>query len=97
MEHYSTQVRRFIRTYYLQRATSCFEHESATRRDPVRGTVVIGFQITLHGEVESVSIDRNTTGIPTLAACLRNQVDAWQLPSPPPDAAPLPMQMPFSR
>jgi hypothetical protein len=97
MEHYSTEVRRFIRTYYLQRATSCFEHESATRRDPVRGTVVIGFQITLHGEVEHATIDRNTTGIDSLGTCLRNQVDAWQLPSPPPDAAPLPMQMPFSR
>jgi hypothetical protein len=97
MQHYATEVRRFIRNYYLPRATACFEHESATHRDPISGTIVVGFEIDAHGETQSTSVDRNTTGIDSLARCLQNQVDAWQLPSPPPEAAPVAMQMPFTR
>jgi hypothetical protein len=97
MQMYSTQVRRFIRQYLLPRATSCFEHASAVQRDPVRGTVAIGFDIDARGHAQSASIDRNTTNIESLGTCLRNEVNGWQLPPPPEGTAPIQMQMPFTR
>ncbi|MFO0684152.1 MAG: AgmX/PglI C-terminal domain-containing protein [Sandaracinus sp.] len=97
MQMYSTQVRRFIRQYLLPQATSCFEHASATSRDPVRGTVAIGFDIDARGHAQGASIDRNTTGNEQLARCLQNNVNTWQLPPPPEGTAPIQMQMPFTR
>ena len=97
MQMYSTQVRRFIRQYLLPQATSCFEHASAVSRDPVRGTIAIGFDINARGHAESPTIDRNTTGNDALARCLQNNVGTWQLPPPPEGAAPIQMQMPFTR
>ncbi len=97
MQMYSTQVRRFIRQYLLPRATSCFEHASAIQRDPVRGTVAIGFDIDARGHAQGATIDRNTTGVDPLATCLRNEVNGWQLPPPPEGTAPIQMQMPFTR
>ena len=96
MEEYSTRVRNVVRTYYARRAQNCFE--LATRNhESVRGTVLIGFRIGADGEISRVEVVRNTTNIETLGACLRAQVDSWQLPPPPEGRAPLPMQMPFSR
>lgn len=97
MQMYSTQVRRFIRQYLLPSATSCFEHASATQRDSVHGTVAIGFDIDARGHAQGATIDRNTTGIDTLAHCLQSNVSSWQLPPPPADTAPIQMQMPFTR
>lgn len=97
MQMYSTQVRRFIRQYLLPQSTSCFEHASATSRDAVRGTVAIGFDIDARGHAQSASIDRNTTGVDSLARCLQNNVNSWQLPPPPAGTAPISMQMPFTR
>lgn len=96
MDDYSTRVRNVVRTYYARRAQNCFE--LATRNhESVRGTVVIGFSIGANGDISRVEVVRNTTGIDTLGACLRGQVDSWELPPPPEGRAPLPMQMPFSR
>lgn len=96
MESYTTQVRSVVRNYYARRAQNCFD--LATRNhDSVRGTVVIGFDIQADGEIVRPSVVRNTTGIESLGACLRGQVDTWRLPPPPEGRAPLPMQMPFSR
>ena len=96
MDDYSTRVRNVVRTYYARRAQNCFE--LATRNhESVRGTVVIGFRIGADGAISRAEVVRNTTKIETLGACLRAQVDSWQLPPPPEGRAPLPMQMPFSR
>ncbi len=97
MQMYSTQVRRFIRQYLLPQATSCFEHASAASRDPVRGTVVVGFDIDARGHAQSPTLDRNTTGNDALGRCLQNNVGTWQLPPPPEGTAPIQMQMPFTR
>ncbi len=94
MEEYSQRVRSVIRTYYARRAQGCFEHESRNNRE-VRGTVVVAFDIQADGNVQNSRVQRNTTNIDTLGACLARQVGSWRLP-PPPDG-PLAMQMPFSR
>lgn len=97
MQMYSTQVRRFMRQYLLPQAQSCFEHASATSRDPIHGTVAIGFDIDARGHAQGASVDRNTTGLDNLARCLQNNVNSWQLPPPPADTAPIAMQIPFTR
>jgi hypothetical protein len=97
MQMYSTRVRRFMRQYLLPQAQSCFEHASATSRDPIHGTVAIGFDIDARGHAQSASVDRNTTGLDNLARCLQNNVNSWQLPPPPADTAPIAMQIPFTR
>ena len=94
---YATRVRRFIRTNLLPQATSCFEHASATSRDPISGSVVIGFDIDARGHAQGATIDRNTTHLETLGRCLQANVNSWQLPPPPAGTAPLQMQMPFTR
>lgn len=96
MDLYSGRVRSVIRNYYMGRAASCFDHASRNHRD-VRGTVLIGFEIRADGTVDRARVDRNTTGIDSLGACLARQVGSWRLPPPPDDSAPLAMQMPFSR
>ena len=96
MDLYASRVRRFIRSYYIRRAAGCFERESRNDRN-VRGTVVVGFVIPASGIVEDARVVRNSTGSETLAACLARQVGSWRLPAPPDGAAPLEMQMPFSR
>jgi TonB family protein len=96
MDAYANSVRGFIRQYYIQRASSCFEHESRNN-ESVRGTVVIGFEIPADGQVRSARVVRNTTGSDALGGCLARQVGSWRLPAPPEGEAPLPMQMPFSR
>jgi TonB family protein len=97
MEGYSTHVRRVIREFYIRRAQTCFDHESARDGEAVRGTVLIGFTIQQSGEVANTTIDRNTTGRETLGACLARQVDQWRLPPPPAEMGDVDMQMPFSR
>lgn len=96
MEAYATRVRRFVRTYYLRRAQSCFERETRNAQS-VRGTVVIEFEIQADGEIANTRVVRNTTELESLGACLARQVDSWRLPPPPEGEAPLAMQMPFSR
>ena len=97
MELYSSRIRSFIRTYYIRRASSCFEHASRNADGMVRGTVVISFTIAANGDVGNAAIARNTTNNESVASCLHRQVDAWRLPTPPEGRAPLSMQMPFSQ
>jgi TonB family protein len=96
MSLYSTQVRRYIRNYYAQRAAGCFDHESRVTGQVVRGTVVIGFTIGPAGRVQNATISRNTTGNAALGQCLQRNVASWELPAPP-RGEPLEMEMPFSR
>jgi TonB family protein len=96
MELYGSRVRGVIRQYYIQRAATCFEHESRNNQ-AVRGTVLVGFQIQADGTVSRSRVERNTTGIDTLGTCLARQVGSWRLPPPPEGEAPMAMQMPFSR
>ncbi|MFO0714779.1 MAG: AgmX/PglI C-terminal domain-containing protein [Sandaracinus sp.] len=96
MDHYSVTVRRFIRNYYAQRAAACFEHESRTTGQTIRGTVVIAFTIGGDGHAQNASVSRNTTGSAALGQCLQRNVAGWELPVPP-NHEPLDMEMPFSR
>lgn len=97
MEGYSNHVRRVIREFYIRRAQSCFDHETARDGEPIRGSVVIGFTIQQSGEVANTSVERNSTGHETLGTCLARQVDQWRLPPPPQELGDVEMQMPFSR
>jgi hypothetical protein len=96
MEHYSVTVRRFIRNYYAQRAAGCFDHESRTTGQVVRGTVVVAFTIGPDGHAQNANVSRNTTGSAALGQCLQRNVAAWELPVPP-NRQPIDMEMPFSR
>jgi outer membrane biosynthesis protein TonB len=96
MDHYSVTVRRFIRNYYAQRAASCFEHESRTTGQVVRGTVVVSFTIGPDGHAQNATVSRNTTGSASLGQCLQRNVAGWELPVPP-NREPIDMEMPFSR
>lgn len=96
MEHYSVTVRRFIRNYYAQRAAGCFDHESRTTGQVVRGTVVVAFTIGPDGHTQNATVSRNTTGSAALGQCLQRNVAAWELPVPP-NREPIDMEMPFSR
>lgn len=96
MDLYATQVRRFIRNYYAQRAAGCFEHESRLTGQTVRGTVVIAFTIASSGHVQGATVSRNTTNNETIATCLQRNVASWELPAPP-DGQSIEMEMPFSR
>ena len=93
---YAARLRRFIRTYYMRRAGSCFDMASRNH-DSVSGRVVIGFEIQADGTVHDSSVVSNSTHIDTIGACLASQVGRWRLPPPPADNAPLAMSMPFSR
>jgi TonB family protein len=95
MQSYGRHVRRVIREFYVRRAQSCFDHESRLDREPVRGTVVIGFTIEESGEVTNSHVVENTTGRESLAACLARQVDQWRLPPPPEEVGEVEMAMPF--
>ncbi|MFK7990463.1 MAG: AgmX/PglI C-terminal domain-containing protein [Sandaracinaceae bacterium] len=97
MELYANRIRSFIRSYYIRRASTCFDHASRNTQEMVRGTVVIGFEIAASGDVGDTSVARNTTGDDTVGTCLARQVDSWRLPAPPDGRAPLVMQMPFSQ
>ncbi len=94
MDLYASRVRQVVRSYYVPRAQSCFEHASRNEQS-VRGTVVIGFDIQADGTIHNPEVARNTTGIDSLGRCLATQVGSWRLPRPP--EAPLAMQMPFAR
>jgi hypothetical protein len=83
MERYAVQVRRFIRNYYAQRAAGCFDHETRTTGQTVRGTVVVGFTIGADGHVQNAAVSRNTTGNTNLGQCLQRNVAGWELPVPP--------------
>ncbi len=94
-EMYAVQVRRVIRTYYLPRAQSCFDHQSRVAQDSVRGTVLVTFAIQANGEVQNATVTRNTTNNDALGRCLVSAVNQWRLPAPP--SAPLELAMPFGR
>jgi len=96
MEHYAVQARRFIRNYYVQRASACWDHETRTTGETVRGAVVVGFTIGPDGHVQNANVTRNTTGRPALGQCLQRNVAGWQLPVPPRGET-VEMEMPFSR
>ena len=53
--------------------------------------------IQADGNTRDSRVERNTTGLDSLGACLARQVGSWRLPPPPEGRAPLAMQMPFSR
>jgi len=94
LDLYSTQVRRFIRTYYATRAQGCFDHASRNN-EGIRGTVVVTFTIAADGTIPSARATRNTTGDEALGGCLVSRVRAWDLPDPP--GGELELAMPFSR
>jgi TonB family protein len=96
LDEYLVRVRQFIRTYHRPRVQSCFEHETGRTGQMVRGTVVVRFTIQADGTVRGSEVVRNSTELDTLGRCLVSRINAWRLPQPPADDAPLTLEMPFS-